>query len=116
MAFEDLKENTEQIHSETQAYIDSTVAYYKLWRFKVMMKSTTLTVKIVLTTICFMMMFLFGSVALALAIGSTLKSNMWGFAVVGGIYLILTIIFALIKQQIVEGAVLRKFSEIFFND
>lgn len=116
MAFEDIKENIDQVHDETRAYIDSTVAYYKLWGFKVMMKSTTLTVKFVLIAICFMMTLLFGSVAMALAIGELLESNVLGFLIVGGIYLALTIIFALIKEQIVEGAILRKFSEIFFND
>ncbi len=116
MAFEDIKENVEQVHDETRAYIDSTVAYYKLWGFKVMMKSTTLTVKLVLITICFLMTLLFGSVAIALAIGSALKNNVLGFLIVSGIYLVLTIIFCLVKHQVAEGTILRKFSEIFFND
>jgi hypothetical protein len=31
MAFEELKENTENIQEQTKAYLESTAAYYKLW-------------------------------------------------------------------------------------
>jgi hypothetical protein len=35
MAFEELKENTENIQEQAKAYLESTAAYYKLWGFKV---------------------------------------------------------------------------------
>ena len=31
MAFEELKENTDAIQENTKAYIESSLAYYKLW-------------------------------------------------------------------------------------
>ena len=34
MAFEELKENTEEIQDQIHAYIQSNVSYYKLWVLK----------------------------------------------------------------------------------
>jgi hypothetical protein len=39
-----------------------------------------------------------------------------GFLIIGGIYLLITSLLFLIKDKIVEGPILEKFSEIFFND
>ena len=116
MAFEELKENTENIQESTKAYIDSNLAYYKLWGFKVAMKSTTLIFKFTLILLCFSMVMIFGSFAAAYAFGSLLESNALGFLAVGGIYLVFTILLFFIKDKFVEGPILEKFSEIFFND
>ncbi|TDE04370.1 competence protein [Flavobacterium sandaracinum] len=116
MAFEELKENTENIQEQAKVYIESTAAYYKLWGFKVAMKSTTMIIKFSLVLLCFSMVLLFCSVAAALAIGIALGSYALGFLIVGGIYLVITGILFSIKDKIVEGPILEKFSEIFFND
>ncbi|WP_300979206.1 competence protein [Flavobacterium sp.] len=116
MALEDLKEKREDIQEQLQAYIESNVAYYKLWGFKVTMKSTTMILKFSLILHCFSMVLLFCSIAGALAIGSYLESNALGFLSIGAFYLLLTFGFFMIKDKIVEGPILEKFSEIFFND
>ncbi len=116
MAFEELKENTEKIQDQTKVYIDSHLAYYKLWGFKVAMKSTTLIFKFTLILVCFTMVLIFGSFAAAYAFGSLFESNALGFLAVGGIYLFFTILLFFIKDKMVEGPILEKFSEIFFND
>lgn len=116
MAFDELKQNTENIQEQAQAYIESNLAYYKLWGFKVAMKSTTMIFKFALILLCFLMVLLFFSIAGALAIGKSLDSYPLGFLIIGGIYLISTLLLFLIKDKIVEGPILEKFSEIFFND
>jgi hypothetical protein len=116
MAFEELKENTENIQEQAQAYLESNLAYYKLWGFKVAMKSTTMILKFTLILLCFSMILLFSSVAAAFAIGNYMDSYSLGFLIVGGIYLVFTGLLFLIKDKIVEGPILEKFSEIFFND
>ncbi len=116
MAFQELKENTENIQEQAKAYIESTAAYYKLWGFKVAMKSTTMIIKFSLILLCFSMVLLFCSVAGALAIGIALDSYALGFLIVGGVYLVITGILFSIKDKIVEGPILERFSEIFFND
>ena len=116
MAFEDLKENTEAIQENAKSYFDSSIAYYKLWGFKVVMKSTTLMLKFFLITICLSIVLLFVSVAGAFALGNLLESYPLGFLCVAGVYLILALLLFLVKDKIVEGTILEKFSEIFFND
>ena len=68
MAFEEIKENVEAIQDHSKAYIESTIAYYKLWGFKVAMKSTTLMVKFFLIAFFLMIVMLFVSIAGALAL------------------------------------------------
>jgi len=116
MAFEELKENTQAVQENTKAYIESSIAYYKLWGFKVAMKSTTLMLKFFLISICLMIVLLFVSIAGSLAIGNLLDSYPLGFLIVAGIYIVLAFLLFLVKDKIVEGPILEKFSEIFFND
>lgn len=116
MAFEELKENTEAIQENAKAYVESSLAYYKLWGFKVAMKSTTLLVKFLLISICLMIVLFFVSIAGAMALGQLFDSYPFGFLAVAGIYLVLALLLFLVKDKIVEGPILEKFSEIFFND
>ena len=116
MAFEELKENTDDIHKQAKAYVENSLAYYKLWGFKVAMRSTTMILKFTLIAMCLTMVLLFCSIAGAFAIGEVLDSNVLGFLSIGGIYLVVTGLLFFIKDKIVEGPILEKFSEIFFND
>jgi len=116
MAFEELKENTEAIQENAKAYMESSLAYYKLWGFKVAMKSTTLLVKFLLIALCLMIVLFFVSIAGAMALGQLFDSYPLGFLAIAGIYLVLALLLFLVKDKIVEGPILEKFSEIFFND
>lgn len=116
MAFDKIKENAEDFQNQAQAYLEKSVSYYKLWGFKVAMKSTTIILKFTLILLCFSMVLLFGSVATALAIGNYFDSYAIGFLSVAGMYLIATLLLFLIKDKVIEGPILEKFSEIFFND
>ena len=113
---EELKENVDNIQENTKAYIETSLAYYKLWGFKVAMKSTTLMVKFFLIAFCLMIVLLFISIAGALVFGEMLNSYPLGFLSVAGIYLVLALLLFFVKDRIVEGPILTKFSEIFFND
>jgi hypothetical protein len=80
------------------------------------MQSTTMIVKFLLIAICLSMVVLFGSIAAAFAIAAYLDNIVLGFLSVGGFYLILSLLLFLVKDKIVEGPILEKFSTIFFND
>ncbi|MEC4003548.1 competence protein [Flavobacterium sp. SUN052] len=116
MAFEELKENTDAIQENAKAYLESSISYYKLWGFKVAMKSTTLILKFFLIAMCLMIVLLFISIAGAMALGNLFHSYPIGFLIVSGIYLVLALLLFLVKDKIVEGPILEKFSDIFFND
>ncbi|KIO50716.1 hypothetical protein [Flavobacterium hibernum] len=116
MAFEELKENTENIQDQAKVYLESQMAYYKLWGFKVAMKSTTLIFKFTLILLGLSMVLLFGSVAAGFAFSALFESYTLGFLTVGGIYLVITVLLFFVKDKFVEGPILEKFSEIFFND
>lgn len=116
MALEELQERTEEIQENVKAYIESNVAYYKLWGFKVAMKSTTLILKFALIAFCLTIVLLFVSISGALALGKLFDNYSLGFLAIAGIYLIIAFLLFLIKDKIVEGTILEKFSEIFFND
>lgn len=116
MAFEKIKENTQDLQDQAKGYLDSNVAYYKLWFFKIAMKSTTMILKIFLLAVMLVMVTVFFSIAAAIAIGYALDNFAYGFLIIGGIYLILSILIYKIQDKIVEGPILEKFSEFFFND
>lgn len=116
MAFQDIKDDLEKIQEESIAYVNSNIAYYKLWGFKVAMKSATAVLKFFLVLLFALLFVLFASLALAIVIGRSLDNYVYGFLIVAVFYLLLTILVAMIRPKIVEGRILRRFSEIFFND
>lgn len=116
MAFDELKENKEEIQDQIHVYVKSNVAYYKLLGFKIAMKSTTIIFKFTLILMCFIMVLFFCSMAGALAIGNYLNNYPLGFLIIGVIYLVVTGLLFLIKERIFEGSIMEKFSEIFFKN
>jgi uncharacterized membrane protein YdbT with pleckstrin-like domain len=116
MPFENIKESAEEVQEKLKDVIDSNIAYYKLWLFKVATKSATQLLKVLLLAFFLVMFLLFSSIALALYFGKLFESNISGFLAVGGIYLVLMLVVYLIKDKIIEGSILEKFSKIFFND
>ena len=116
MAFEELKESTNKIQEETKAYVESTVQYYKLWGFKVLVKSTRMIVRFLLLGFFLMIALLFGSIAAALAIGDALDSIALGFLIVAGAYFVLIFLIYFIRLRFVEKQILRNFSKLFFNN
>ncbi|MBW3518857.1 competence protein [Flavobacterium sp. NKUCC04_CG] len=116
MAFEEVKEDIRDIKSNAKAYLDSNIEFYQLWGFKVITKATSFMLKLFLLSLFSMLTLLFISIAAAFAIGRSLESFTLGFLIVGGIYLILSLVIYYYKNLIIEKPLIRKFSDIFFND
>jgi hypothetical protein len=116
MALNEIANQAGRIQDESKAYLDSTFEYYKLWTFKVTMKSATTIIRSTLVLLFLTLVLFFGSVAAALAIGEAINSLPLGFLITGGFYLLILLLVLLLKEKMVEGPVLRKFSEIFFNE
>lgn len=116
MAFEEFKKNIEDIQDQVNVYLKSHITHYKLLAFKIMMKSTTLILKFTLILLCFLMALFFGSIAAGFALSNLFGSYTLGFLAVGGVYLVVTILILFVKDKVVEGPILEKLSEIFFNN
>lgn len=115
MALEDVKDNVEDLKNEAKRLIDANLKYYKLWGFKILMKSTTMMLKLFLLAVMLMIVTIFFSIAAALAIGYWLDNFAWGFLIVGLIYLVLAIVVYYVQDKIVEGPMLSRFSKIFLK-
>jgi hypothetical protein len=115
MAFEEIKENAEDLKNEAKRLIDANLAYYKLWGFKLAMKSTAMMLKLFLLATMLVIVTLFFSIALALGFGYWFDNFAYGFLAVGFIYLILAIVVYKVQDKIVEGPLLSQFSRIFLK-
>jgi|SRR5690554_1728193 len=113
--FGKLKENIREVHDQTQELINSNLAYYKLWVFNVITKSSSALLKILLIGVLLVMVFVFFSVAAAIAIGYALDNFALGFLIVGGFYLLLSLLIYALRNKI-EKPIIEKLSEIFYND
>lgn len=115
MAFEEIKENAEDLKQEAKRLIEANLQYYKLWGFKILMKSTTTMLKIFLLAVMLTIVTVFFSIAAALGIGYWLDNFAYGFLIIGLVYLILAIVVYYAQDKIVEGAMLSRFSKIFLK-
>lgn len=115
MAFEEIKENAEDLKQEVKNLVEANLRYYKLWGFKIVMKSTTMMLKLFLLAVMLTIVTIFFSIALALGIGYWLDNFAYGFLIVGLIYLILAILVYYVQDKIVEGPMLSRFSRIFLK-
>ncbi|MDO4727514.1 MAG: competence protein [Bacteroidota bacterium] len=115
MVFGKLRESIDQLKYETKNLIDSNAAYYKLWVFKVITKTSSSLLKLLLIGIFLTMVFLFFSIAGALAVGYALDNMALGFLIVGGVYLIVSLCIYY-TRHLIEKPVIKRLSEIFYND
>lgn len=115
MAFEEIKENVEDLKKHAQELVEANIRYYKLWGFKILMKSTTMMLKMFLLAFMLVIVTIFFSIALALGIGYAIDNFAYGFLIVGGIYLVAAILVYYVQDKIVEGPILSRFSRIFFK-
>lgn len=115
MAFEEIKENAEDLKNEAKRLLEANLSYYKLWGFKIAMKSTTMMLKLFMLAVMLMIVTVFFSIALALGLGYWLNNFAYGFLIVGFIYLVLAIVVYYVQDKIVEGPMLSRFSKIFLK-
>lgn len=116
MAFNDIKDDVKDLKSETKAYVDKNIEYYKLLGFKIVAKTTTMFVSYTLVLLAFTFVLFFGSIAAGFAIGNSLGNTALGFLIIAGAYLLIALILLVLKDKLLESRILKVFSEMFFND
>lgn len=110
-----LKDKAEALQDNALTLLEAQAEYYKLWTFKVSMKSITFLVHAFLMTLFITLSVLFVSVSFAFWLGAQLASNALGFLITGGVYFLLCALAFLLRDKI-DRPILKKFSAIFFND
>ena len=115
MAFENLKESLSDAERSARSYMESSGEYYKLKSFKFLMRGITSFAKIAVVGTVGLLALFFLSLAASFGIGQALDNTFYGFLCVGGFYMLIGIILYLLRDRI-NGPMLRKFSEFYFDD
>merc|ERR1711879_401622 len=109
-------ENVRDANDNAKKYIDSSIEFYKLSFFKKFMKATIiLSMSLLLGAIAFMAILIF-SIAIARNIGQAVGDIITGFYIMGGIYVLLMLLVYVFFKRPLEKLLLKKFSDIFFED
>ena len=113
--FEKLKDNIQETQDIVKELVDGNMAYYKLWVFKVIVRSVSSLFQLLLIGILLVMVLVFFSIAAAISIGYALDNYALGFLIIGGVYLLLTFVVFAIRSKI-ETPIVKALSEILYND
>lgn len=116
MAFKDIKENLDDIKSNSEEFINTSLDYYRLWGFKITAKAGSKFMTLLLVCLFVMMSLLFLSLFAAYALAACLESTALGFLIVAAFYMLISVLAYLFRKPLVEKPFLRKLSEIIFND
>ena len=116
MAFEEIKENTEDLKHQAKILLDTNVQYYKLLGVKIVAKTATTSLKGIVMLILGLKILLFLSIALAMGLGYWLDNFAYGFLIVSGIYLVITLIAFKVIDKVIEKSVIEKISSKIFKD
>jgi ABC-type multidrug transport system fused ATPase/permease subunit len=115
MAFEEIKEHLSEADQDFRSYLETTKEYYHLKTFKVLMKGINALIKaLLLGAISILALFMF-SMAMAFGLGQLLENTFYGFLLVGIFYLLIGICVYIFRNRL-DGPMLRKFSEIYFDE
>ena len=109
-----LSDTTDKATDIGEEYLDTSREYFKLKLFKQVSYGLSLVSKIVIYGILFLLVITFIAIALAIYIGNHLGSLALGYLIVGGIFLILSIIAVLLSSYI-DRTIIKKLSAKFYQ-
>jgi len=114
MAFKELKYNISEIDDHFNSYVEESVEYAKLKSFKLSMVVVTYFAKLFIIGIIGLLALLLLSLAASLALGTVMDNTVYGFVVIGLIYIVLGIVCYVFRDKI-HKPILRMFSKNFFD-
>lgn len=115
MAFEELKQDFSEIDKDVSSFVEHSLEYAKLRSFKVSMVLVTYFVKVLLVGLLSFLTLIFLSLAASYAIGDALQNTLYGFIIVGSLYLVLAIIGYYLRERL-NKPILRFFSNYYFDE
>jgi len=111
---EDLKDHLNDVKDDFESYVDKRVDLLKLHLVEEISKFTAgFAVKLGVLYLLFFFLA-FASLAGAFFLGEILKSVSQGFIIIAGVYLLLAIIFFLMRRILVQKPIIKAFINIFF--
>ena len=110
-----IKETFEEIPTKANSALNSQVAYYKLFLFRFIAKSSYGLITFFVVAFASLLVLFFLSLAGAYAIGEALGSNGLGFAIVGIFYILVAVVALVLRKRLIEKPLLGKLSEIYFK-
>lgn len=115
MIFKEVKEHITEVNDNTQKFINSSISYYKLKGFKLLMLSVTSLTKLVVTGFILVIALIFLSLAASIGIGQLIHNPFLGYLIIGLFYLGVALLFYW-KRKYVEQKIISKFSADFFDE
>ena len=114
MAFDDLKKDLMEANADIKSYLEYSEEYLKLKVFKLFMVSLTSFSHILLIGALGLLALFFLSASLCLALGAWLKNPVYGYLIVGLIYVVGAVLAFVFRAQL-DKPIIRKFSKYFFD-
>jgi hypothetical protein len=109
-------ENISELRENITAYLESRLSLYALIGIGKAVKAITVIIGHITAIFFIGIAFLLFSMAGALYIGRLLESYELGLLIIGGVYLLLGIIFLAFKKALLSGLILRFLINLFFQD
>ncbi|MDQ7916514.1 phage holin family protein [Mesonia sp. MT50] len=116
MSINNLTNHIDELNSNAQAYIESTLEYYKLDVFKKATKTSAAVARFLVVGSIFLLFLAFISVGFSILIGKSLGSLSYGFFIVGGVYFLLFLLVLIFGKAFFSKLLLKKMSKSAFND
>lgn len=104
------------LRRDLQDYLEKKVSYYGLTAFEkaVRLLTTFLGNGVIVMTMLISVIFLAGAAAFYL--GTLLESNELGMLIVGGFFLLITLVLMLFRNKLFSPYIIRSLSDVFFRD
>lgn len=111
-----LENNVDNLNDDVQSYVKKSFEYYKLDFYKKATKVMIAAIRMLLISSGALLVLFFISIAAAILIGEKMENLSYGFFIVGGFYLLTTLLIAIFGKKALERIILTSTSKIFFND
>lgn len=115
MAFEELKNDLLGADVNIRSYVKNSDEYIRLKIFKVLLKSITSFLQILLVGSILLIAFLFLSLAASILIGQVMDNLFYGFLIVGVCYLIIGGLCYFLRDKL-NKPLIRRFSNYYFDE
>jgi hypothetical protein len=111
-----LFEHISGLRGNLQKYLDTKISYYGLVAYEKAVRLLTTFLGNAVIIAAFLIALIFLSGAAALYIGSLLDSYELGLLIVGGFFLLITLILRLFRGRIFGPYIISAFRDVFFKD